>query len=294
MRVLDYDVFFENDGILKTTIRDLFYRDEFLFQRRNLYMSFFTKCMTDPQSSNDIIQLLLSLSREYLDLYNSNVSKTEGSLERQLKLGKIMANNFEAGRDELIAEYRVKFSRLSCVQKFIILEETEHFMNVYEESNLLFAFLEQTLNANFWSWFHKEKGMHVDDFIKERPLTDSCFDYSPVMLDKVYDITGYLCGHRIFNLITLNRIKREYRDVFEEYHKYCRYPNGSMAVNDGLPAEFLLFRQHSEGLYFARRENFDLIKIIQAIYMQSLTTDVLILFNSFEPVKRVEQVILNS
>ena len=79
MRVLDYDVFFENDGILKTTIRDLFYRDEFLFQRRNLYMSFFTKCMTDPQSSNDIIQLLLSLSREYLDLYNSNVSKTEES-----------------------------------------------------------------------------------------------------------------------------------------------------------------------------------------------------------------------
>ena len=67
-----------------------------------------------------------------------------------------------------------------------------------------------------------------------------------------------------------------------------------MAVNDGLPAEFLLFRQHSEGLYFARRENFDLIKIIQAIYMQSLTTDVLILFNSFEPVKRVEQVISNS
>ena len=95
--------------------------------------------MTDPQSSNDIIQLLLSLSREYLDLYNSNVSKTEGSLERQLKLGKIMANNFEAGRDELIAEYRVKFSRLSCVQKFIILEVTEHFMNVYEESNLFWS-----------------------------------------------------------------------------------------------------------------------------------------------------------
>jgi hypothetical protein len=111
MRVLDYDVFFENDGILKTTIS----RDEFLFQRRNLYMSFFTKCMTDPQSSNDIIQLLLSLSREYLDLYNSKVSKTEGSLERRLKLGKIMANNFEAGRDELIAEYRVKFSRLIFV-----------------------------------------------------------------------------------------------------------------------------------------------------------------------------------
>jgi hypothetical protein len=257
-------------------------------------MSFFTKCMTDPVSSNDIIQLLLSLTGGYLELYNSNVSKTNGSLERQLKLGNIMANNFEAGRDILIADYRVRFARLSCVQKFIILEETEQFMNKFEESNLLFAYLERNLNANFWSWFHKEKGMHVDDFIKERPLTDSCYDYSPVMLDKVYDITGYLCGHRIFNLLALNRIKREYRDVFEEYHKYCRYPNGSMAVNDGLPAEFLLFRQHSEGLYFAKKENFDLIKHMQAIYMQSLTTDVLILFNSFEPIKRVEQVILKS
>ena len=73
-----------------------------------------------------------------------------------------------------------------------------------------------------------------------------------------------------------------------------RYPNGSMSVLDGLPAEYLLFRQHSEGLYFARVGNFNFIKIVQAIFMQSLSTDVLILYNAMEPIKLVQEVILNS
>ena len=294
MRDLDYDVLFEKDGILINTIRDLFDCNEFMYQRRNCFLSFFKKCMTDPDSSNEIIRLLLSLCRAYLELYNSNVSKTYGNLEKQLKLGKFMTNNFEAGRDKLIADYRVKFSRLGSIQKHIVFEDTEPFTNIYEESNLLFAFLEKILCLNFWSWFHKEKGIHVDDFIKERPLTDTSYQYSRVMLDKIYDITGYLCGHRIFNLLSLNRIKRDYRNVFEEFYLHSRYPNGTMALSDKLPAEYLLFRQHSEGLYFAKKGNFEFVKVIQAIYMQSLTTDVLILFNSFEPVKRVEQVILNS
>ena len=147
---------------------------------------------------------------------------------------------------------------------------------------------------NFWSLFHKEKKIHVDDFIKERPSTNSTYEYSGVMLDKIYDITDYLSGHGIFNRLSLNRIKREHRAVFEKFYVHSQYPNRTMAISENLPACYLLFRQHSEGLYFARKGNFEFFKIIQAIYMQSLTTDVLILFNSFEPVKRVEQVIFNS
>jgi hypothetical protein len=73
-----------------------------------------------------------------------------------------------------------------------------------------------------------------------------------------------------------------------------RYPNGSMAVLDGLPAEYHLFRQHSEGLYFARVGNFNFIKIIQDISMQSLSTDVLILYNAMGPIKMVQKVNLYS
>ena len=250
--------------------------------------------MTDSDTSNEIIRLLLSICCGYLEIYSATVSKTSGNLEKQLRLGKIMTNNFESGRDKLIVDYRVKFSCIKGIKKHIIFEETDSFTNVYEESNLLFGFLEEFLCLNFWSWFHKEKKIHVDDFIKERPSTDTTYEYSAVMLDKIYDITGYLCCHRIFNLLSLNRIKREHRTVFEEFYLHSRYPNGTMAISENLPASYLLFRQHSEGLYFARKGNFEFIKIIQAIYMQSLTTDVLILFNSFEPVKKVEQVILNS
>jgi nitroreductase len=100
--------------------------------------------------------------------------------------------------------------------------------------------------------------------------------YSATMLNEVYDITAYLCGARLHYMIRLSRLKCDYKYVFTEYYKMSRYPNGSMAVLDGLPAEYLLFRQHSEGLYFAWVGNFNFIRIIQAIFMQSLSTDVLI------------------
>ena len=83
-------------------------------------------------------------------------------------------------------------------------------------------------------------------------------------------------------MIRLNRLKCDYKYAFTEYYKMSRYLNGSMAVLDGLPAEYLLFPQHSEGFYLARVGNFSFIKIVQAIFMQSLSTDVLILYNTME------------
>ena len=40
MRDLSYDVFFEPGGILKSTIADLFDCNEFLYQRKNLFVTF--------------------------------------------------------------------------------------------------------------------------------------------------------------------------------------------------------------------------------------------------------------
>ena len=48
------------------------------------------------------------------------------------------------------------------------------------------------------------------------------YPYSDTMLDKVNDITGYLCGARLHSMIHLNRLKSEYRYVFTEYYKmFC-------------------------------------------------------------------------
>ena len=106
------------------------------------------------------------------------------------------------------------------------------------------------------------------------------------MEDKIYDITGYICGHRVSNLLKYNKLRSDYRDTFLQFHTQSRHDSGSTAVEKGLPARYLLFRQHSEGLYFSRLENYNFIKVIQTIFMQSSTTDVLILFNSIEPVKK--------
>ena len=58
MRDLDYDVFFEKDGILINTIRDLFDCNKFMYQRRNCFLSFFKKCMTDPDYPTSALSLL--------------------------------------------------------------------------------------------------------------------------------------------------------------------------------------------------------------------------------------------
>jgi hypothetical protein len=284
----------ETNGILKNSISCFYGCKYFLLQRKEVYMNFLTKIMTVAKSCSEVTKLLFGLACGYKLLYDTYVSSVSGSIEKRQKAGKIMIQKFEMNRISLKDEYRCKFSSLTSVLTHLVGFETETFGGtVYEESNLVFGFLDKYIYENFWKWLHLEKGMHISQHIRERE-SDVNYPYSATMLDKVYDITGYLCGARLHNMIRLNRLKCDYKYVFTEYYKMSRYPNGSMAVLDGLPANYLLFRQHSEGLYFARVGNFNFIKIIQAIFMQSLSTDVLILYNALEPIKMVQKVILNS
>ena len=114
---------------------------------------------------------------------------------------------------------------------------------MHEDSDFLYLFLEKFLYKNFWSWLTREKGTNVNDYIKKRP-TDVNYPYSLVMLDKVYDTTGYLCGHRVLSPLKHNLLKT----VFQEFWESSRYPTANMAIDACLPVKVLLFRQHSEGL----------------------------------------------
>jgi hypothetical protein len=87
---------------------------------------------------------------------------------------------------------------------------------------------------------HREKGIQVGSYVKASP-TDVDYPFSLVMLDKIYDITGYLCGHRIYNMLQKNGLKTDYKVVFEEHQKSSRFPNGGIAVLAGLPATTLYF-----------------------------------------------------
>ena len=285
-------VFTEVDGILRCTIQNLFECIPFYYQRRSVFLSFFKGCMSDPDSSTSIIKLLFDLSISYLGSYSKVVTGTTGSIEKRQRAGKMMIQAYESERIVLRDVFRVNFASLSCIRKYFDLKvdiDDESF----EESNILFGFLELHLSDNFWKWVQLEKKQHWSDYIKERD-NDTSFVYSAAMKDKIYDITGYLCSHRVSNLLKHNKLRNGYKETFIQFHTQSRYDSGTTAVKAGLPARYLLFRQHSGGLYFSRVENFNFISIVQTIFMQSLTTDVLILFNSIEPVKKAKEIILNS
>lgn len=250
--------------------------------------------MADDASCIALQRLLFELLLLYFESYRKNVSATAGDIEKRMKSGKVMVVNFENDRNDAREIYRKKFISLSVVRILFDEPQNEELnRSTSEQSNLLFCYLEDFLYQNFWKWYHNKIGLDVNNYITERS-TDSTYDYSETMLHKIYDITGYLCGHRIFNLIHLNRLRVEFKEIFQNYYDNSRHANGTTALSHNLPAQCLLFREHSEGLYYAKKENFIFIKIVQAIWMQSLTTDVLILFNAFEPVKLVHKVILNS
>ena len=211
--------------------------------------------MTSPLNAEEIISVLYGLVCGYHSLYSQHVSAISGSLEKRHCAGKLMIVKLETSRIGLVEEYRQKFSRLTDFIEHLRGEEDGTFeTNLNEDTNLIYGFMEQYLYENYWKWLHSTKGLHVSNFIKERP-GDELYKFSHTMLDKIYDITGYLCGARLYNLMHFNRLKSEYRYIFNEYYTHSRYPNGSMALKDNLPANFLLCRQHSEGLYFARQGN---------------------------------------
>ena len=293
-RSLTYEIFLEADGIFKASVATFCEENFLMHVRYNCYKKFVLFILGVPIPCNIVKHLFFELILEYQQLYKRYVLPTSGTIEKRQKAGKLMILHLETKRTLVRDKFQLKFVQLSCVSSILSSPDNEEMgLTIHEESNLIYCCMEELLYKNFWNWIRKERGTSVSDFIKERD-SDAHYEFTPPMLDKIYDICGYLCGYRVINLIKLNRIKSEYRKVFQDYHSHSRMLNGTMALTCRLPAECLLFREHSGGLYYSKTANFNFIKIIQAIWMQCLTTDVLIIFNSQEPVKLVHKLILNS
>jgi hypothetical protein len=281
--VIDFDSFMRTDGIYESTILDFYESQIFFMGRESIHILFFNQLMDDDASCVALQQILFDLVVGLFKAYKKHVSSTTGDLDKRMKSGKLMMIHFENDRCLLRSTQMSKFIHLPLVEKLFNEPQNEEINRcVSEQSRLIFCYIEDFLYKNFWKWHHFSRGLHVDNFITERS-TDTNYDYSPTMLHKVYDITGYLCGHRLFNLIHLNRLRHEYIDTFQNFYSFSRHTNGATALLHGLPAQGMIFREHSEGLYYSKGEIFEFIKIVMAIWMQSLSTDVLILFNSFEP-----------
>ena len=291
---ISFETFFQSEGIYEKTIEELYDREILFLARESIHVAFFVHFMADEKSCLAFQKILFDLVSSYLESYSKNVSLTQGDIEKRMNSGKIMVTKFEQDRNVSRGIYEKKFLQLPLIKALFDEPQNDEInRSINEQGRSIFCYLEDLSYKNFWTWHHQNKGLHVDNFITER-ASDINFDYSETMLHKVYDITGCLCGHRIYNFIHLKRLRQDYVKTFQNYYIFSRHANGNDALAHNLPALCILFREHSEGLYYPKADNFNFIKIVQAIWMQSLTTDVLILCNAFEPVKRVHKVILNS
>ena len=291
---LTYEAFLQLNGIFTETIDDFFDCELFFLQHSGLHVKFFQDCMTDETLHTFVQKCLFTLAEGYHKSYKLRVSPTSGGLEKRMKNAKLMIVAFEADRYQIRDAAEKNFNGFSPMRSLFYNEANEEEgIDPNADTTLIFVYLEDFLYKNYWRWHHLSKGLHVDNFIKERP-NDSSYPFTITLQHKVYDIAGYLCGHQLYNLFTLNRLRSAYTSTFKEYYQSCRLSNGNEAIRLNLPAECTLFREHSQGLYYCKSDTFDFIKIIQAIWMQSLSTDVLIIFNSYDPINRVHQVILNS
>ena len=107
-------------------------------------MKIFTKIMTVAKSCFAVTNLLFGLACGYKQLYDTYVSSVAGSIEKKLKAGKILIQKFEMNRIPLKYEYHIRFSSLKSVRTNLVVFEIETFgCTVYEESNLVFGFLDK-------------------------------------------------------------------------------------------------------------------------------------------------------
>ena len=119
-----------------------------------------------------------------------------------------------------------KFEKFPLMQELFDEPQNEELaFSVSTQSRLIFFYLEDFLYKNFWKWLRMKKKLHVTDYIKER-TNDEEFEYSTTMLHKVYDITGYICGHRIYNLLHYNCLRSEYVNTFKSYYADSRLADG--------------------------------------------------------------------
>ena len=284
IKELTIEVFLKDQGLFDS-IFNAFRRDIcfWIEPEKREFIQKFIMCFADKLHACELQIFIFELCVFFINLHSSIVLSEKGSFIRRSKFAKIQVQKFEMDR---------VLRRNVLMPLFLELCSIKELGGELSNSKILFFTIENYVYDQVWVWISQDKGMDISNFIRER-TTDIDFVFSPAILSKIYDITGYLCGNRVNNILKYKRTKLIYRSTFQTYYTYSKI-SYIEALALQLPAEYLFFREKSEGLFYAKKENFNFIKLMQSIWMQSLTTDVLIIFNAYEPVKRIRDVIINS
>lgn len=187
---LTYVVYVEIGGIFTSTIDDVFNSEVFFMLKSEVHFKFITELMTDDSSAAFVRDCLFELASGYSKSYNLRVVQTTGALEKRIRSSKIIISDFEADRYSSRDYMEKKFIESRCISSlFRNVTNEANGINVNMDSSLIFVYLEEFLYQNYWKFHHFRKGLHVDNFFKER-ANDSSFVFPITLLHKLYDISG--------------------------------------------------------------------------------------------------------
>jgi hypothetical protein len=240
---------------------------------------------------NDPIKLgeWTTLFREKIILKYEEIRRSHVRQYHQVELSK----RYLVGR-KVVEKFNVAQRAVSVTAKIDFRLLTNDIIT-NEESNLIFELIAQNLLTLYWETYMTLSNQSITSFVKEPSLTYySEYVYEALAASKLYDLAGYIAGWRFKQLIKYKSVKDEMLRFVKEFLFANFYGDKFMAEADGLPSEYLMFKQHSDGLMFCKNNLFNLIKYVNYVYMSVMSTEVMILFNSYDPPKKVFELLEGS
>lgn len=113
---LNLDLFLQPGGIYERTIENLLKSEIFFLGRESVRTAFFLQFLADDASCLFLQNLLYELVVSYYDAYGRSVKLTVGDIDKRMKSGKIMMNNFESNRNKAREVCGRKFSCFQLVR----------------------------------------------------------------------------------------------------------------------------------------------------------------------------------
>ena len=166
---LNLESFLQPGGIYERTIENLFESEIFFLGRESVHTAFFLQFLANDASCLLLQNLLYELVVSYYDAYGRSVKSTVGDIDKRMKSGKIMMNNFESDRNKAREVCGRNFSCFHLILSLFDEPQNEEVnRSVSEHCNLLFSFLEDFTYKNFWKWQHYNRALDINNHITER------------------------------------------------------------------------------------------------------------------------------
>jgi len=162
-----------------------------------------------------------------------------------------------------------------------------------EENNSLFYRFESIIMDHFQISVQIEKKHHISSFLffDERQPEISLTSFQSF---KLYDHIGYVAGYRLQNAIKYRLIKEDVALKVAEFVKFNFYENKEEAMQNGMPANLVYFRDKFNGLKCSKIYLLNLFMYIEQMFSTIMNVNFMIMFNAENSCAQVSEKIMSS